>query len=204
VEDRSAETSCNASQDSVTLGCLQQLLASMQTLIARSDEELMYALRSAKEETLDGAHGLSRHGPDVTDAKLERRVTHGYAADNKVSPASPSTKFKSYKDFFETREAARMQISAGEGFPRVSVDFTSSPGVGINGPTTKFEIILEHSSRPDLTEGFEGVGSTYNTTIPHLTKPGNANVDLYPTANKVGAGRNRTKTTIRWEGGHGG
>jgi hypothetical protein len=153
-------------------------------------------------ETLDGAHGISRHGPDVTDAKLERRVTQGYAPDDKVSPASPSTKFRSYKDFFETREAAKLDISAGEGFPNTNVDFSSAPGINGNGADTVYEIVLEHSTRPNMAEGFEGVGSTYTATIPHLVKPGNTNVNIYHSARPIGNGINRTKTTIRWEGGN--
>ncbi len=177
--------------------CLNRDPASFQTLIARSDEELIYALRSAREETLDGAHGLSRHGPDVTDAKLERRVTQGYAPDDKVSPASPSTKFRSYKDFFETREAAKLEISAGEGFPNTNVDFSSAPGINGNGPDTVYEIVLEHSTRPNMAEGFEGVGSTYTATIPHLVKPGHTNVNIYHSARPIGNGINRTKTAIK-------
>jgi hypothetical protein len=175
--------------------------ASMQSLIARSDEELMYALRSAKEETLDGAHGLSRHGPDVTDAKLERRVIQGYAADGKISPASPSTKFKSYQDFFETRQLALKEIADGEGMQRVTVDLSSPPGLNGNTGTTRFEIVLEPSGITNLTEGFEGVGTKVTQSIPKPDGSGFASVKVYPGTIRVGPGLNRTKTTIEWLGG---
>jgi hypothetical protein len=173
--------------------------ACVQTLIARSDEELVYALRAAREEMLDGAHGLSRHGPDVTDAKLERRVTQGYAPDEKVSPASPSTKFKSYKDYFETREAALQQIQIGKGDSGIPVDFSVGPGAKKNAPTIhKYEITIEHSSRANLAQGYAGQGPSIKQSIPKLDGSGSRTGNVYSSTNQVGKGINRTFTAIEW------
>lgn len=61
----------------------------------------MYALRMAKEEadevsiaTHKKAHSLSRHGADVTDTKLDRRVKTGVAPDGVTSKTKTSSRFK--------------------------------------------------------------------------------------------------------------
>ncbi len=165
--------------------------ACLQTFVARSDEEMMYALRMAKEEadevsvtTHKKAHSISRHGPDVTDAKLDRRVKTGIAPDGVTSKTRTSSRFKSYKDEYEMKQIARQQIEAGRGDPRVNVDLRHPPGVNGNPAHDSYVIVIEYSSRTDLTEGYRGVG------------PGHAG--LYPTTVPFGSGINRVRTRFTW------
>jgi hypothetical protein len=165
--------------------------ASMQSLIARSDEELMYALRIAKVETLDGprAHALARHGPDVTDAKLERRVTTGIAPDGAESKTRFSTRFSSYQNFWETRELAFEYIGRGLGDPSHPVNLSEGPGIGLNTLDESYVITLEHINRHQLSSGYRGVGTPVSGT--------------FGTTAVTGSELTRTLTRIRWNASEG-
>jgi hypothetical protein len=64
-------------------------------------------------EDRDQGHSLKRHGPEVTDAKLQERLTTGYAPDGAFVPAPGlSTKFTSYDAYLKTRQAAATKITA--------------------------------------------------------------------------------------------
>jgi|GEM_PF-3443471 len=52
-------------------------------------------------------HALDRHGPDVSENALKRRLVTGYAPDGAFVPAPGySTKFNTYSDYVTTRKAA--------------------------------------------------------------------------------------------------
>lgn len=52
-------------------------------------------------------HSLGRHGPQVTDAQLQSRLTTGTAPDGAFSPApGTSSRFNSHIDYIQTRQAA--------------------------------------------------------------------------------------------------
>jgi hypothetical protein len=172
--------------------------ASMQSLIARSDEELMYALRSAKEEALDGAHGLSRHGPDVTDAKLARRVTGGYAPDGRLSPQANSTRFSSYQEFWETRELALQQISAGKSNHGVAVDLRFGPGVHHNPLESNYKILIDHTNRPNMAKGVEAVGPSHAKSFPHPSGHGTTSRNVWSSTTPTTHPIIRTQTTLEW------
>ncbi|MEY3444296.1 MAG: hypothetical protein RLZZ519_2577, partial [Bacteroidota bacterium] len=163
--------------------------ACLQTFIARSDEEMLYALRIAREEADEvgasfEAHSLSRHGADVTDPKLDRRVKTGIAPDGVMSKTKTSSRFKNYRDEYEMKHTALEKIQAGRGDPAAAVDLRYPPGVNGNPSHDSYLVVIKYSSRTDLTEGFRGTGpshaGTYATTVP------------------LGPGINRVRTRIRW------
>jgi hypothetical protein len=68
-------------------------------------------------ETSDSAanphagHSLGRHGPHVTDAQLQSRLTTGVAPDGAFSPApGVSSRFNSHVEYIATRQAAVTQV----------------------------------------------------------------------------------------------
>lgn len=156
------------------------------------DSEIEAAIKGFRLERADGGHSLARHGPQVDDAALEARVTQGVAPDGKVSPASPSTRFRSFADWLETRE---------EVLRRVIPDPHAGPGVNGNPASTNITKVTEFRSKGQLGEGYEGVGSKVPVRDPRGPKPnGQARpaLKVFPLSQPVGPGLNRTRTTIEW------
>ncbi|MBI5617926.1 MAG: hypothetical protein HY943_16720 [Gammaproteobacteria bacterium] len=91
-------------------------------------------------ETTDGGHSLDRHGPEITDDLLKRRVEKGLAADGVLSPTHSSTKFDKVEDWLETRDAAIKKILADNGVTATSLP----PAVG-----TSYQGVLEHNKPID-------------------------------------------------------
>ncbi len=89
-----------------------------------------------KLEKSDGEHSLDRHGPEISDAKLKTRPSTGIAADGKFSPTKASTRFNSYEDWSQTRNAAWEQIRKTQG-----TDFSKPP---TKTTSTRYEIIIRH------------------------------------------------------------
>ena len=75
-------------------------LASQQELIARVTE--------AAEE----GHTVARHGPEVENVALQKRLFTGIAPDNRLSPApGASSRFATYADLLTTRQAATTAVA---------------------------------------------------------------------------------------------
>jgi hypothetical protein len=163
----------------------------VKNLAKKADDEIVAALKAVELEKLDAGHSLARHGPQVSNPALKKRITQGIAPDAKISPASPSTRFKSYKDWVDTRQSGLDAIENHYG-----VNLSQGPGMGSNPPDVSHRIVVEHSSRPDLGEGFYGTGTKYTTTITSggVTKTGK----VFPGTAPVKKGINRTVTTIEW------
>ena len=67
-----------------------------------------------RQEVAEGGHALGRHGPEVSDELLKRRLFTGIAPDAHLSPApGASSRFNSYKDVIDTRQKAA-QVLQGE------------------------------------------------------------------------------------------
>jgi hypothetical protein len=159
--------------------------ACVQTFIARSDEEMVYALRGAKRQAVDRAHGTSRHGPDVTDPKQIRRVTVGTAPDGIHSPTPISTVFDTYEMQEETWNYALKRISVGKSDKGVRVNLNFGPGINGNPMHASYFAIIEHPGHANLAHGFARSGIGIPAGLPS------------PIA--VGPGINRTATRIRWD-----
>jgi hypothetical protein len=163
----------------------------MTKLATKADDEIVAAFKAVELEKLDAGHSVARHGPQVSNPALKKRITQGIAPDGKISPASPSTRFKSYQDWVDTRKAGINAIENHYG-----VDISKGPGIGGNPPDTSYKIVVEHSSRPNLGEGFYGTGTRHNTSITSsgVTRTGR----VFPGTAPVKSGINRTLTTIEW------
>jgi hypothetical protein len=136
-------------------------------------------------ENQEGGHSLARHGPEVPDAALDSRIKTGIAADNKFSPTGSSTRFKTYQDWLQTRQAARDAIASREG-----IDLRKPPPPGKEGP---FEIVVDHGHAID--DGFVGrPGTKVNVASGGKTGKGFSQTDPVK-------GLSRTKTTIEWNPG---
>jgi len=68
--------------------------------------ELLYVILAAHAEYADHGHSLRRHGADVSDDQLKRRVTDGIAPDEAFSPTPVSTRFKTHEKWWKARSAA--------------------------------------------------------------------------------------------------
>jgi hypothetical protein len=160
--------------------------ASFQSFIKRSEKDMLYGFTLARDEMEDGGHALSRHGPDVDDVRLEVRARTGTAPDGLHSPTSISTKFKSYQEFFQTRNKALAAIQKGKSDKGVRVNLKVGPGVGGNSPSHQmYFAIIEHPNLSDPTTGFatHGIG---------LSVPSGGTAP-------IGPGMNRTATRVRWD-----
>jgi hypothetical protein len=138
-----------------------------------------------KLEKVDGGHSLKRHGPEISDAELKTRLQKGIAPDGKFSPTPASTKFNSYEDWLQTRNAAVNQIEKIYG-----VDLTKPP-IGSN---KDFSIVTEYNRAID--DGFIGnTASKVKVSNPaNPSKLGNG----YTKYDAVD-GITRTKTTVAWD-----
>jgi hypothetical protein len=60
-----------------------------------------------------GGHAIARHGPNISDAALQKRLYSGMAPDNALSPApGSSSKFKTYAAMIQTRQAAASALKS--------------------------------------------------------------------------------------------
>jgi hypothetical protein len=64
------------------------------------------------QEAKEHGHALDRHGPEVSDSALARRLFTGIAPDNVLVPApGASSRFNSYTDVMETRQKAAKDLA---------------------------------------------------------------------------------------------
>jgi hypothetical protein len=98
----------------VQQGAAPRLRRQLVGTIQRDDKTDAVALETADRlESSHYGHALDRHGPDVSDAALKKRLQTGEAPDGAMVPvAGPdaltgiSSKFAGHKEYLETRAAA--------------------------------------------------------------------------------------------------
>jgi hypothetical protein len=181
------------SQAAVAEAAVSHEAAAGGTQVAEDAAQLEARFRAQAEalEQADGGHSLVRHGPGVADADLEARIKTGYAppdaAGNRAfSPAPSSTRFRSHRDWVETRDAALKGIEKTQG-----IDLTQPPGPG---QLQRHVLVVEHS-RP-IDEGFLGVkGSEVKVPHPNTAKPTRVYGKTHPVT-----GITRTLTQVEWNG----
>lgn len=169
---------------------------SRQTLLKRQEAEAPPPppIKSSKEvaeeyEKLDGGHSLARHGPEVSDQALENRILTGQAADGKFSPTDSSTRFRSYDDWVETRQAAidTVQTKHGVDFGE-NMDIPPQPGT----PAEYNGVVIDHQRAID--EGFNGAGQRIKIKDPSNSgKTGK----VYTQTTTI-SGITKTQTSIKW------
>ncbi|HLO87338.1 MAG TPA: DUF4157 domain-containing protein [Nostocaceae cyanobacterium] len=102
------KSNLHASPDANIRDGVKQKLEDLKAVM--TDEE-QKKTQAATREAAEGGHALGRHGPEVSDELLKRRLFTGVAPDNHLSPApGASSRFNSYKDVLETRQQAAQQL----------------------------------------------------------------------------------------------
>ena len=89
---------------------VKDILAILPVLEAKIREEVA-DYNSEVLESRDNGHSIARHGPDLTEAELDRRLHTGIAPDNVLSPApGASSQFITYQAYLETRQTAATSL----------------------------------------------------------------------------------------------
>ncbi|MCB9746605.1 MAG: hypothetical protein H6741_10335 [Alphaproteobacteria bacterium] len=192
------------SEDDMRRAIREQGEGTLTRMGQRSDEEMLYALKAGQHEVADGGHSLLRHGPDVTDEALKRRLTEGVAPDLKpVENAPPgSTQFHSYQEWLETRQKAIEAIEAGQSSANWPIDLRHAPGNSGNDPNIEHaKTILEHTSSDTSSgRGYIGKPMTLNgQKRVSDTRPDGTSHKIWPGTNSVDEGVNRVVTTVAWD-----
>jgi hypothetical protein len=158
-------------------------------LAKQSDSEIAAAFKAMRLEEVDSGHSLMRHGPQVTEAALEKRLKTGVAPDGKISFSPASTKFNSYENWIKTHEIALQKIKEKYG-----VDLANPP----SGNQKSYEIKIRYDRAID--EGFIPDLSTKNKTTlvdPITSQPKKGNV--FGAINPID-GVTGTYTKVTWDG----
>lgn len=100
---------------------VQNIRAQLPALEERVREE-MDEMNAEGVEAQVGGHSLVRHGPDLTDAQLQNRITTGLDRTGQPAATDTSSKFASYQVWMQTRTAAVNQIDAAVGATRALVN----------------------------------------------------------------------------------
>ncbi len=88
-------------------------------------DEVVAAFKAVRLEKLDGGHSVFSHGPHITASKLKNRLGKGWVPEGwnkprRWSPTAGSSKFKSFKDWTDTRDKIFDAVLAKYGFdPRL-------------------------------------------------------------------------------------
>lgn len=141
--------------------------------------------RALELDAKNGGHVTSRHGPELSDADLKKRLETGVTPDGKFSPTPASTKFSSNEELVKTQEDALAKISKQN-----NVDLTKPP----QGPIDEYTLKMDHG-RP-IDEGFVGD----KATKVKVTDPNNPSKTGwgYPNSTPVD-GITGTTTRVRWD-----
>jgi hypothetical protein len=153
----------------------------------KTARELATKQKALQLEALDGGHSVARHGPEVSDADLQKRLTTGVAPDGVFSPTPASTRFNSYEDWMQTREAAWKGVEY-----KFGVDLNKPP---LPGGVQRYDVIVEYNRAID--DGFVA-DLTSKVKISDPQNPSKAGKG-YQLHNPVD-GITRTKTAIQWDG----
>jgi hypothetical protein len=151
----------------------------------KTARELATKQKAMQLEQLDGGHSVARHGPEVSDADLQKRLTTGVAPDGVFSPTPASTRFNSYEDWMQTCEAAQKGIEY-----KFGADLSRPP---VPGGTQRYEIIVEYNRAID--DGFvANKASKVKVADPNNAKKVGNGYSSYDSVDGI----TRTKTTVEW------
>jgi HPt (histidine-containing phosphotransfer) domain-containing protein/aspartate carbamoyltransferase regulatory subunit len=180
-------------------GLLKQLKELAHERLEKAAENAMEAVakgRATLIEKIDKGHSLLRHGPDLTDNQLVRRLKEGIAPDGSIAAQVPrgSTRFNSHEDWLQIREKASEQITKRAPF-HGGVDLTKPPpSDALGNPTIKKVERTIEFDRP-IGDGFIGKEGT----LHEITAQNGRELDVYGDVEKV-EGLTRVKVTYEWNG----
>ncbi len=112
-------------------GLVKQLEKLAPERVAKGAENVTEAVakgRAVLIEKIEKGHSLLRHGPDLTENQLIKRLKQGIAPDGSIAGQVPpaSTRFSSYEDWLEVREKASEQITKRAPYDS-RIDLTKAP-----------------------------------------------------------------------------
>lgn len=143
-----------------------------------------YKQVAKQRDAATGGHCVGRHGPEVSDAKLQERLTTGYAPDGVLSPTGSSGKFTSYEALVETQNAATQRLMANLGIANITdPDPAGRTSIAVNTP---------HANA--IGSGFNGTGATAPIGDP-------ARGGLTYAATTPRPPSTTTRTTFEYQGG---
>jgi hypothetical protein len=164
----------------------------------KTARELATKQKALQLEAMDGGHSVARHGPEVSDADLQRRLTTGIAPDGKISFAPASTKFNSYESWMKTRDAAMQEIEKKYG-----IDLSKAPSSGTSGPfeiRVGFDKPIDDGFVPDKTTATKIKVEVDGTGRPSSTPTGIFKQGKVFSSSTSIDGVTGTYTKIDWDG----
>ncbi|MFN4157972.1 MAG: hypothetical protein ACK4GO_06160 [Gemmobacter sp.] len=136
----------------------------------------------------NAGHSLDRHGPEVSDEKLLRRLTTGIAPDDKTSTTKKSSRFDNFESWLQAREISAQEVESMEQVPGsgVTIDL-SKPEIPLDdnavikvdcqpidheGPIDKAFVGIKPEIGVDADKGRIVKGDTFETyeTLTGITK----------------------------------
>ncbi len=181
-------------------GLVKQLKELAPERVAKAAENLTEAVakgRATLIEKIEKGHSLLRHGPELVDNQLIRRLKEGIAPDGKIEinrVPGGSTRFSSNTDWLQIREKAHEQITKRAPF-HGGVDLTKPPPTDVKGNPLIEEVnrIIEFD-RP-IGNGFIGK----KETLHEITAPNGKKLNVYGDVEKV-EDLTRIQVTYKWNG----
>jgi hypothetical protein len=165
---------------------LNEYYDSLDELVEKAEQNIEDKKNKAQQiDAEDGAHTVARHGPDIDDQKLKKRLTTGRAPDGIFSPGAKSSRFNSYDDLIDTRETAFAEIAQSAGHSLASLfgaDLDQPPNPNGRGALRFLYHIITHDHAPrvigsgfvgtTVKETFASGGQTFSDfrAVPSLTK----------------------------------
>jgi hypothetical protein len=178
-------------------GLVKQLKELAPERVAKSAENLTEAVakgRATLIEKIEKGHSLLRHGSDLIDNQLVRRLKEGIAPDGSIAMRVPrgSTRFVSDADWLQIREKASEQITKRAPY-RDGVDLTKPPVRDSEEERRGVSRIIEFD-RP-IGNGFIGK----EETLHEITAQNGRKLKVYGEVEKV-EDLTRVQVTYKWNG----
>jgi hypothetical protein len=181
-------------------GLVRQLKELAPERLEKAAENAMEAVakgRATLIEKIDKGHSLLRHGPDLTDNQLVRRLKEGIAPDGKIEIGRVprgSTRFSSDTDWLHIREKASEQITKRSPY-HGGVDLTKPPPLDADGLSKIKEVKRTIEFDRPIGDGFIGK----EETLHQITAQNGRKLEVFGEVEKVEE-LTRVQVTYRWNG----
>jgi hypothetical protein len=179
-------------------GLVKQLKELAPERVEKAAENLTEAVAKGRVtliEKIEKGHSLLRHGPQLTDNQLIKRLEEGVAPDGKIEIGKVprgSTRFSSDTDWLQIREKASEQITKRAPF-HGGVDLTKPPAPGSQEAFKGTSRIIEFD-RP-IGNGFIGK----EETLHEITAQNGRKLKVFGEVEKV-EDLTRVQVTYKWNG----
>jgi hypothetical protein len=180
-------------------GLLRQLKELAPERLEKAAENAMEAVakgRATLIEKIGKGHSLLRHGPDLTDNQLVRRLKEGIAPDGSIAAQVPrgSTRFSSHEDWLQIREKVSEQITKRAPF-HGGVDLTKPPPSDAKGNPLIKEVKRTIEFDRPIGDGFIGK----RETLHEIVAQNGRKLDVYGEVESAEE-LTRVQVTYKWNG----